>query len=213
VIICPWCGTHYAEFQSSCNKCGGSLPLPPVQSEAVAEIKLAPPPPAPRSVPDSVARRILFIDAWGIVGLVFGLLGAIFLILGIALTLPLVTAVVGLPFDGFGALFLALGLPLLIFRYGKAKRTVELLRQGTPVQGQIVQVSQNHNVRVNHRHPWTIRYRFEAMGRGYEGQVTTLAQPDLSQQPGRPVYVLYQTADPEQNTIYPSPFGYYSLET
>ena len=54
-----------------------------------------------------------------------------------------------------------------------------------------------------------IQYRFKVHGQSYSGKLSTLSQPDLSQQPGKPVYVLYQQADPEKNTLYPSPYGYY----
>ena len=47
--------------------------------------------------------------------------------------------------------------------------------------------------------------------RTYGGKVSTLSRPDLSQQPGRPAYVLYMAGDPEQNSIYPNPYGYYGV--
>ena len=56
-----------------------------------------------------------------------------------------------------------------------------------------------------------MEYDYEVNGRLYNGKVTTLSMPDLSQQPGSPVYVLHMRDDPEQSTIYPSPYGYYGL--
>jgi hypothetical protein len=155
--------------------------------------------------------RILLSDGWAIAGLVFLLLGAVFGVLGVAMSLATVTAFVGVPFALLGALFLLVGVPLLVWRYQTARRTIEVLRLGQASQGEIVSVHQDYRVRVNGRHPWRLTYRFEVNGRQYDGQVTTLSQPDLNQQPGKPVYVLYMGNNPEQNTLYPSPYGYYGL--
>jgi hypothetical protein len=86
---------------------------------------------------------------------------------------------------------------------------MEVLRHGEAALGEIVSVQQSYHVRINGRYPWTLRYRFQVAERAYEGTVTTLSRPNLSEQPGQPVYVLYQAEDPETNTIYPSPYGYY----
>jgi membrane protein implicated in regulation of membrane protease activity len=171
----------------------------------------ASPPSPPRNVPSQVIWRILLTDGWAIAGLVFTLLGFIFGVLGTALTLSLVAAFVGLPFAGLGALFLLAATLLLAWRYQVAHKTVEVLEQGEATLGEISNVYQNFHVRVNGRYPWTVEYRFAVSGSPHRGQVTTLSRPDLSQQPGRPVYVLYMRDTPGQNTIYPSPYGYFGL--
>jgi hypothetical protein len=61
MITCPWCGTNYAEFQSNCGKCGGSLPIPPQPGVAREEPLLAPPP-APRPIADRFAWKPVFSD-------------------------------------------------------------------------------------------------------------------------------------------------------
>lgn len=140
---------------------------------------------------------------------VFTLIGAIFGLVGVVLTISIVAAFVGLPFAGIGALFLIIGVPILVWRYQDAQGTLEVLQVGTPAMGQITSVHQNYNIRVNGRYPWSILYQFELLGQAYEGKVTTLSQPDLSQQPDKPVYVLYLQGNPERNTIYPHPYGYF----
>ena len=85
------------------------MPLPAEQSADPSAIEISIPPPAPRNVPRNYAWRILLTDGWGIAGLVFLLLGAIFGIVGLGLTLGIVTALGGLPLAGLGALFLAGG--------------------------------------------------------------------------------------------------------
>jgi hypothetical protein len=162
-------------------------------------------------VPRQVIWRILFTDGWTIAGLIFSLLGFVFGVVGTGLTISLVAAFVGLPFAGLGVLFLGGGIPIVVWRYQVAHRTVEVLEQGEATVGKIVSVHQNYQVRVNGRYPWTVEYRYEVSGHPYSGKVTTLSRPDLSQQPGRPVYVLHMRDDPGQNTIYPSPYGYHGL--
>jgi membrane protein implicated in regulation of membrane protease activity len=207
MITCPWCGTQYAKFQPNCKNCGGSLPHPPAPEAAA----LPAPPPPPRQVPGGYARRILFTQATGIVGLVFAILGAVFFPLGLALSLAVVTLAVGLPFLVLGVAFLAVAWLLLGSRYRKAQATVEILRSGQAALGEITQVYENLHIQVNGRFPWTIGYRFEVHGHGYAGRVTTLSRPGLAEQPGKPVYVLYRADDPGQNTIYPNPYGYYGF--
>ncbi len=155
--------------------------------------------------------HILSTDGWAIAALVFSLLGFVFGVVGTALTISVVAAFVGLPFGGLGVLFLGAGIAILVWRYQMAHRTVEVLQQGEATLGEILSVQQNYQVRVNGRYPWTVEYRYEVYGREYRGKVTTLSRPDLSQQPGAPVYVLHMRGDSGQNTIYPSPYGYYGL--
>ena len=211
MITCPWCGTNYTSFQPNCDNCGGSLPLPPEMAPGSSPKSLVSPPPPPRDVPRQAAWHILSSDGWAISGLVFSLLGLVFVVVGIPLTVSVVAAFVGLPFGGLGLVFLCGGIAVLVWRYQMAYRTVELLREGEATLGEIVSVTQNYHVRVNGRYPWTVGYDYEVDGRLYNGRVTTLSMPDLSQQPGSPVYVLHMRDDPEQSTIYPSPYGYYGL--
>jgi len=209
MIQCPWCGTQYTAFKTKCANCGGSLSLPAAGAAAEGAADLAAPPPPPRDVPRRYAWRILLTEGWGIVGLVFTVLGAVFFPLGVALSLAIVTLFVGLPFAILGVVFLGMGLALLAWRHSAARRTVEVLKAGQAVLGQIVDLHENVHIQVNGRFPWTVVYRFELHGHGYQGQVTTLSRPGLDEQPGRPVYVLYQPDDPQQNTIYPNPYGYW----
>jgi len=155
--------------------------------------------------------RILSVDGWAITGFVFALLGLVFALVGIGLTISLVAAFVGLPFTGLAMLFLCAGVPILLWRYEMAHRMLEVLEQGEVAEGTIVSVRQNYHVQVNGRYPWTVHYQYQVNGHQYRGKVTTLSRPDLSQYPGRPVYVLHMGDNPAQSTIYPSPYGYYGL--
>jgi hypothetical protein len=141
---------------------------------------------------------------------VFTLIGAIYGMIGVVLTITIIAAFVGLPFAGIGVLFLMVGVPILAWRYQEAHNTVIILQSGAPVLGKIIEVYQNYHIRVNGRYPWSILYQFELHGQVYEGKVSTLSRPDLSQQPGKSVYVLYMQDNPEQNSIYPHPYGYFA---
>lgn len=216
MITCPWCGTHYEAFQSNCDNCGGSLPRPtedtpaPMEPVAAPEIPLAPPLP-PRQIPKKVKYRMLLTDTGAIIGGIFLLIGGIFFVVGVVLVIPIVTLPVGLSFAGFGFLFLVIGGILFVWRYEHTRQTVELLRDGQAALGKITKVAQNYHMRVNNRYPWVIQYQFKVHGDSYQGKMSTLSQTDLSHQPGKPVYVLYQQDDHQKSTLYPSPYGYYGL--
>jgi len=173
------------------------------QIEFAAELQ--PPPPAPRPFSDSYAWRLLFSDGWAIASLVFVLLGGIFTITGLPLIIGIITAFVGIPFTLMGLGFLAAGGFIFYKRFEKARTTVNVLREGQAVRGEILSVEMNYNVRVNGRHPWTIRYSFRALGKDYEGQVSTLNHPNPQLRPGNPAYVLYLPNQPENNALYPHP--------
>ncbi|MBN1180489.1 MAG: DUF3592 domain-containing protein [Anaerolineae bacterium] len=213
MIVCPWCGTHYETFTTNCKNCGGALPLDGVvEPERVESADRVPvPPPAPRAVPRNYVWRILLADGWSIAAIVFLAVGIPFFIVGLVLTVAVVTALVGIPFVGIGGLFTAAGVGVLGWRYSEAQQTTDVLKDGDATPGIIESVAENFHVQVNGRYPWTITYRYEVAGQPYVGRVTTLSQPDLSQHPGRRAYVLYRRENPQRSAIYPHPYGYYEL--
>ncbi len=209
MITCPWCGTNYVSFQPNCKNCGGLIPFsgetPVIGRSNFSEESVPVPPPPPRPISKNYFWRLLIVDAWGIVGLVFGLLGFIFTFLGVVLTIAIVTAFVGIPFTLFGILFLVGGGAALYHSYEKAQKTVQVLREGEAVDGQIVSLEQNFNVRINGRNPWVIVYQFRVNGQAYQGRITTLNTPGAGLQPGRNVSVLYLQNIPAHNALYPHP--------
>jgi len=206
MIICPWCGTNYLAFQSNCKNCGG--PLQAVEEtigSSVSTENLPMPPSAPRPISESYVWRLLSTDGWSIAALVFGLVGIVFSLVGAGLTIGILTAFVGLPFLLLGLTFLGAGGGVLIWRYQETQKVVKVLREGEATLGQIVDIQENYSVSVNGRHPWIIRYQFQANGQGQEGQVTTLNQPGQQLQEGKAVRVLYLQTAPQWNSIYPHP--------
>ncbi len=207
MYACPWCGTQYLTFQPNCQNCGA--PLPAVKVEEIASSlssgQFPMPPAAPRPISDRYGWRLLFADGWAIVALVFCLLGFIFSIVGLALTLGRITAFVGIPFLLLGLAFLVSSGGLLGWRYQKARQVVRVLREGDSTLGQISAVQQNYSVRVNGRYPWIIGYDFQVNGQTYAGMVTTLNQPGTQLQVGKAVWILYLATNPQLSSIYPHP--------
>jgi hypothetical protein len=204
MITCPWCGTHYAAFQSNCKNCGGQLPLPDKPKPVNPELEVEMPPPAPRPISDSYGWKLMRGDGWVVASSVFILLGAIFGVVGLGLTIGIVTAFVGIPFVLLGMLFFGGGGAIVYWRYQEAQKTLRVLRNGQAVKGQIISVEQNTSVEINGRNPWRIAYRFDANGRTHEGHMTTLNTP-FHLQPGQPFCVLYLPNIPTYNTLYPHP--------
>ena len=206
MIICPWCGTAYLTFQSNCGNCGGPLLAVDAKNDSQntgGEVPI--PPPSPRPIPGRYAWRLLFTDGWSVAAFVFCLLGLIFSLVGAGLTLGILTAFVGLPFLVLGLAFLGTGGGVLLWRYQYSVRVVNVLKQGQATRGEIVEIQENYAVRINGRHPWVIRYQFQANGQGYRGQVTTLNQPGEPLHAGRAVCILYLPTAPKWNSIYPHP--------
>jgi hypothetical protein len=214
-VTCPWCGTHYARFQTNCKNCGGPLPLPPLPPEprgpvsaldfAQAEFPLQEPPPPPRPISSAYTWKLLLTDGWAIAAFVFLLIGGIFACVGVPLSVIVVTAAVGLPFALSGLAFFGAGAAITYWRYDVQHKIVQVLRAGTAIEGRITGTDMNTSVQVNGRHPWTIHYGFSVDGRDYQGRVSTLTDPGPQHQPGQRAYVLYMPAAPEQNALYPHP--------
>jgi hypothetical protein len=167
--------------------------------------EVAPPPPAPRLISGKYTWRLLLTDAWGIVALVFGLLGVIFSSVGAGLTFVIVTAFVGIPFLLIGLVFLVAAFTVGTWRYDRARRVVNVLRIGEATQGPIIDVQKDYSVRVNGQHPWVIRYQFQVNGQDYEGKVRTLNPVGARLQTGKMVWILYLPDAPQWNSIYPHP--------
>lgn len=206
MVICPWCGTHYATFQSSCDKCGGPLQQADVETRSPETGENLPAPPLPpRSISDRYIWRLLLSDGWWIATLVFGILGFVFSMVGGGLVLGVITAFVGIPFLLLGIAFLVAGVWVAVWRYKIAQKIVNVLRVGEAVRGQIADVQQDYSVSVNGRNPWVIRYQFQANGQNVEGKVTTFNTLSDDLQAGKAVSVLYLPAEPQWSSIYPHP--------
>jgi len=223
MVTCPFCGTTYPQFQPNCSACGAPLPRPPDRpavpafpgieivsgsdmhemSELTQPARPEPPPPAPRLISSGYIMRILIADAWGIVGLIFAMLGTVFACVGLAAfatrnPAPLIFGAIGLVMGG-------LGWVLLVWQLQHARKVVEALRSGDTAEGQITEVTQDYSTRINGEHPWIIRYRFNAAGATQNGEVRTMTFAGYQYRAGMPAWVLYLKRQPDYNSLYPHP--------
>ena len=204
MITCPWCGTNYLTFQSNCGNCGG--PLPGEGADSAPDSRELPvPPAAPRAISSQYVWKLFLSDGIWIVILVFGILGAVFSLVGFGLVLGIVTALIGIIFLIPGVLFLGGAAILFFWRYQKAQKGVRVLREGEVTLGRIREVGENYNVIINGRHPWLIQYDYEVNELSYSGKVTTLNRPGQQLREGNPARILYLAAEPKWSSIYPHP--------
>ncbi len=204
MFTCPWCGTSYPAFQTNCSNCGGPL-LPTQDRPTTVDDPGEAPPPPPRPISERYAWRLLWSDAWSIVGFIFGILGLTFTLVGGGLMLATMTAIVGIPFLALGLPLLTAGGALLIWRHDGARRVVGVLRDGDAARGQITEIREQRSVSVQGAHPWIIGYKFQVNGRSYGGKVTTLNRPGAGVQPGNAAWILYSSEAPQWSSIYPHP--------
>ena len=97
------------------------------------------------------------VSAIWIVGLVFTLLGGLFLILGAALLYGLRHTeawITGVVFLAVGGVFFPVGLILLAEDAKQRRRLKRLVESGRYVWGQVVALEPNTRIRINDRHPY-----------------------------------------------------------
>ena len=196
-IVCPWCGTTYANHQPNCSNCGGVLPHRDGQSAG------PPPPPPPRQLPREFVRRarhssqfeLIFGGIFAGVGLFVGL---VFTLIGLTTGEWLFVAI-GLP---IGLLFGGVGFGVLFFGRRRSRRLLKALAEGTATSGTITEVYVDNTIQVNGRSPWKVVYAFTANGAPQDGSGQAWhADPTLAA--GAPVHVVYLPGDPGQNSLYP----------
>jgi hypothetical protein len=205
MVVCPWCGTNYAVYQSTCDKCGGAIQFSQAVIPSGSGNEVSMPPPPPREISDGYRWKLMLADAWSMGAGIFTLIGSIFFLVGLVLTVAIITAFVGLPFLGMGILFLGGGGYILYWRYKEALKALNILRNGEAVTGEVTSAELNYSVEVNGRNPITIGYRFQVSGKDYQSTVTALNHLNMEFKPGKLVCVLYLPDAPEYNSLYPHP--------
>ena len=106
------------------------------------------------------------VSAFLIIGLIFSLIGVIFLPLGIFIYMNMPKGAEGAfiflaTFGGVGLVFLIVGLSFLIMVVNKKKREEKLLNAGHYVMAEAFEVDRNYNVRVNRVYPYIIKCRYQ----------------------------------------------------
>jgi Protein of unknown function (DUF3592) len=129
----------------------------------------------------------------GIVALVFSILGVVFTTVGLGLATFVRPQVIGITFLCIGSGILTVGVMLAAIRVAAIRRRARLLETGLESRGTIVDVAQNPLVRVNGRHPWVVRYRYEMQGCEYHGNERMMDLP-AGYKEGASVTVMYDEA-------------------
>lgn len=109
------------------------------------------------------------VSALWIIGLVYSALGALFVVLGIALAMFLGEEIrlLGFIFSGIGAVFLVLGIIFLTVEYRKRKNAERLIASGRYVWGTVTDWRVNRSVEISGGHPIVLMVRY-LDGRGQE---------------------------------------------
>jgi hypothetical protein len=80
------------------------------------------------------------------------------------------------------------------------RQRARLLEMGMESRGTIVDLVQNPFVRVNRRHPWIVRYRYEVDGYEYQGREAMMDLPAGYEQ-GATVAVMYDPAHADVSAL------------
>ncbi|MEM6986553.1 MAG: DUF3592 domain-containing protein [Pseudomonadota bacterium] len=181
-IMCGWCETKYPPTytESNCSNCGGPLPLPPGPDRGPV------PPAPPRHIPPSFSRKLRL-------GFVF-VFGLVFVALGVVLAPQS---------SGFTLVFSLAGALLLRSNWRKASNRINALKDGIAAEGEILSVGFDESVKVNGKHPYLVRYRWDHEGRFREGQKSTWDEAAMDHYRGEPIWVVYTPDDTRRSAIWP----------
>jgi hypothetical protein len=120
--------------------------------------------------------------------------------MGAVMAILIGTSPLGFVFLIAGGVFLAVGLLLGWLRMKSVSQRAQLLRTGAESSGVITELVQNRRVRINRKHPWIIRYKFDARGVMCEGSDRTMDLPAECVEGAR-VIIAYDATDPRKNAI------------
>ena len=186
---CPWCSTHYINWQSQCKSCGGRMPPPP-------GMELGPPPPSvPRELPKNYAFRVRWANN------IATLVGGMFTFVGFVLFLPMAVNLLWAAL--LPLLFLIGGLSIFLHGWRSASAKLRAFRYGEAAQGKIASIGKDTSQSVNGRHPWRLVYHFTVGDQLQEGILTSFDSTIGQRSSGQPLWVLYVPEDPSKNAIYP----------
>ena len=197
-VTCPWCKLAYPvhPMTPTCSNCGGALPSP------AGSARGAPPPSAPRKLPDAYVRNTLTNkNVLVILGIVFASIGGLFLALGVGLTFVLPP--LGLGFAGGGLLFGGIGLTLRSFGRKSALRQLDALTRGQVAEGQLVSVGQDFSTTLNGRHPFVLEYVFMVNGLPTSGSTSGWDLSNALRRPGEALWVVYLPEDTTVCSLWP----------
>lgn len=147
-----------------------------------------------------LTSREFLASGTGVAALVLLSLGAVFLVIVVPMAAFGVPSQVVLPAAGVCLAPLIVGLLLAARRAAVVRRRERLRRAGTASSGTISDVRQSPWVRVNRRHPWKVRYRYEAEEAAYEATEVFWDLP-AGYVIGASVGVVYDASDPSRSML------------
>jgi len=133
-------------------------------------------------------------------GLILSIVGGVFTATGAALTAALWPHPIGVIFLAVGGVLTTAGVVLVSLCLAAMRRRERLLREGLESRGTIIALAQNRCRRVNSRHPWVVRYRYEVEGRQHEGRESMLDLPG-GYHVGAAVAVMYDPVRTELSAL------------
>ncbi|MFN0059857.1 MAG: DUF3592 domain-containing protein [Planctomycetota bacterium] len=149
-------------------------------------------------------------------GLIWALVGVVFLVSGLATLAvqgnaePAPAGAVSEPwwrlpliFTSVGFVLGGVGLVLVTKTLAACSRHLGLLRDGFAAVGTVTAVEENLRVRINQRHPRFLRYQFtDAVGQLHSERSSYLPREfEHRFAPGAAIVVLYDPNDPTKNTV------------
>ncbi|MEL6346268.1 MAG: hypothetical protein AAFV53_24370 [Myxococcota bacterium] len=179
LLPCGWCGTSNQDVSlTNCINCGGPLPPSPVLA---LDDPGAPPPPVPRTIPNTYRWKVLL---WNNVMATIGIFFTVFFCWTI--------------------LFALIGIPMWYFSWRRAFGKLEALQNGVPAQARLEEVFRDGSVKSNGRSPWKLVYTFTtANGAVHEGWTHSWQAHHSRRQSGEAFWVVHMRDDPGQNAVWP----------
>lgn len=122
----------------------------------------------------------------------------------LALVFAMIFATTPSPASPAVALALSTLVGLLLYAIGQWQRAQALtvFRNGVEVSAKTLAVERNYKVRMNGRHPWRLRYRFEVDGAVHETAVHYWTVRPPTTKPGERIVVLHDPKNPSHSVIW-----------
>ena len=104
---------------------------------------------------------------------------------------------------GLSLLFPILGGFITYFAVRSNRREIRAFTRGVPVLARVTFRGQDHSTKINGRHPFLLRWEFQAGTDIYKGSISSLNLLDIKAfSEADQIVVLYDPSDPKANTIF-----------
>ena len=104
---------------------------------------------------------------------------------------------------GLGAIFATIGYMMRRHDSRQMKATLEVLSRGTPAEARVAEVTRDHRHVYNGEPAYSVVYVFFVGGARYGGTMNSHDPVNATHQPGEPLWVVYNPADPNHSSLWP----------